>query len=116
MTELPRIDHFEFGSVLIGGTVYRTDIVISRAGIRKEWRRKEGHRLIPQDLPELDGNIETLLVGTGVYGMMSVAPEVRIFCEKNYVRLLDKDTVQAVNIFNKEFLTGRTVFCLHITC
>ena len=117
-TRGPRIDAYRFGRVVIDGTPYETDVVLTPAGVRTPWRRRRGHVLNPSDLHELlDDGCEALVVGTGSLGRMKVAEAVPRRLSEMGIELRAERTAQAVEIYRKMVSEGKAVTAaLHLTC
>jgi hypothetical protein len=41
---------YEFGIIVIDGSEYRSDVIISNDRVQDNWWRKEGHRLALDDI------------------------------------------------------------------
>ena len=117
-TRGPRIDAYRFGRVVIDGTPYEQDVILTPAGVRTPWRRRLGHVLNPSDLQELlDEECETLIVGTGSFGRMKVAGAVPRKLQERGIELRAERTAQAVEIYRSMSAAGKKVTAaLHLTC
>jgi hypothetical protein len=63
---MPVIEGYDFGRVTIDGREETRDVIVLPHRVVHGWRRKDGHRLVLDDLDEvLDELPERLLVGTG---------------------------------------------------
>lgn len=83
-----KINHYEFGKIVIDGKEYSSDVIISKNAVIDNWWRKEGHKLRIEDVSKiLDNNPEFLIVGTGYYGHMEVLPETREFIKSKGIDL-----------------------------
>jgi hypothetical protein len=71
-----RIDHYEFGRIVVDGREETKDLVILPSrGVRNWWRR-EGNALVLDDLVEVLGELPSrLIVGTGANGRMQPDPD-----------------------------------------
>lgn len=113
-----KIEKYSFGTISIEGQTYSSDVIVSREGVKANWRRRSGHSLCMEDLEIIASwDIEILLVGTGSSGMMSV-PERVISDMKSKGVILEADpTGQAVRKFNEYFKAGKKVAgAFHLTC
>ena len=112
------IDDYEFGRIVIDGHEYDGDCLIVRGAVQSNWRRKEGHRLEPDDLRVvLAAKPAILVVGCGASAMMTISPGVRQVLERNDIRLETSDTARAVQRFNE--LSDRhtdIAGAFHLTC
>lgn len=110
------IDSYRFGHVVIDGKGYSHDVIILRERIIANWWRSEGHRLKLEDLKDIyDADIDTLVVGTGAYGMMKVDEDTRNGLKQKGIKVVTAKTKDAVDIYNN-LPKERTAACLHLTC
>jgi hypothetical protein len=112
------INGFRFGAMVIDGTSYTSDLVIYPDGrIVDSWWRKNGHRLVVDDISELiQSSPEVIVVGTGVYGYMK--PEsglIETLLQKDISFIADKNE-QAIAHYNAMFDSKRIGACFHLTC
>ena len=49
-TLLPMIDRFEYGTIVIDGQAYESDVIIFSDGAVKRWQPKDEHLLRPKDV------------------------------------------------------------------
>ena len=111
-----------FGRILADGKIYDHDIVIypsGKIGMRKKWisKKKHGtsHKLDPDELREYLGEeFDVLVVGTGMYGMLSLLPESRELLGNREV--IEKPTPEAVRLFNELRKERRVLGIFHVTC
>ena len=82
-----RIDNFEFGSIVIDGKRYTSDLIIYPDGrVVTSWRRKRGHRLSGDDIVELvDSQPEVIIAGTGVSGLVKPEKELQETLQKKSI-------------------------------
>ncbi len=112
-----KIDSYTFGSLVVNGKKYTSDVIIYPDRVNPSWWRKEGHRLQVADLSDaLSAMPQILIVGTGYSGMMVVPEET-----KNHVRSLGIDifiasTARAVELFNTMQGKKTAIAVLHLTC
>ncbi|UCF04667.1 MAG: hypothetical protein JSV33_12175 [bacterium] len=116
--ESRRIDAYDFGTITIGGRIFRNDVIIYPDRIT-DWWRKQGHLVQVEDLTEiLAAKPDVLLIGTGYYGSMRISNEAGRICSEKEVKLIARPTPDAWKLHNK--LTdddGTTVLtALHLTC
>ena len=111
------IDSYKFGEMVVNGEKYTSDLVITPHGIRDDWWRKEGHKLCLDDLKEITwDDIEILVIGGGMYGLMKVLPEVKGFLAEKDILLESGKTGNAVKTFNKLSKDRKVVGAFHLTC
>lgn len=112
-----KINSYEFGTVVIGGKSFGRDVIVYPDRIRTNWRRKEGHRLLPEDIWDvLEFKPDILVVGTGMSSAMSVPEETVNAVEEAGIYLRILPTPRAVKRYNSIRLKKRTVAALHLTC
>ena len=115
----PHIDSYDFGRITIDGEAYGRDVIISPDGVKRDWWRKEGHSLCPEDLgPVLEANPGVVIIGCGASGLLSVPEETRRWLADKGIDLIDLPTRAACERYNE--LSGeegaRVVAGLHLTC
>jgi hypothetical protein len=66
---MARIDHYEFGRIVVDGQEERRDLIILPDRVVRNWWRRDGHALVLADLDQvLDDLPEHLVMGTGAHG------------------------------------------------
>jgi len=112
-----KIDRYSFGRVVVDGRTYLSDLIILPERVIAGWRRKEGHRLLPEDLAEaVAAAPQILVIGTGSLGLMKVPPETNAFLKTKGIEVLAVRSGRAAAAFNRLQAAKRTVACLHLTC
>ncbi len=112
-----RIDSYGFGRIVVGGTAYTSDLIIYPERIEANWWRKEGHLLQPEDIEEVvEYKPQTVVVGTGAYGLMKVAPQTKANLKLRGIGLVCEPTKEACRIYNEISDSEKVVACLHLTC
>ena len=113
-----KIDHYDFGEIVINGKRYTNDVIILPDRVISDWWREEGHNLKLVDIFDiLDEDFEYLIIGTGYYGRMSVEDEVIKEFEKRGKRVFIYRTKEAVREYNNLVESGKKVAAaLHLTC
>lgn len=113
-----RIDDYAFGRIVIDGKTYTSDVIIYPERVDASWWRKEGHRLVPEDLPEvLDHPPEVLVIGTGHDGCMRVPEPTLAALRGRGIEVEARRTAEAVAEFNRRVQEhARVVAALHLTC
>lgn len=113
-----KIDSYSFGHIVIDGKTYASDVIIYGDRIDASWWRKEGHRLLPEDLADvLNARPDVLIIGTGYAGVMTVPKTTRERIASHGIDVRVERTGKAVDLFNA--LQGQkklVVAALHITC
>lgn len=111
------IDSYEFGSIVIDGRTYRTDLLIWPGQIKHDWWRIEGHLLQLPDVAEaLAAEPQVLVVGTGESGHMRLDPELVAYLQDKGIELVARPTLEACRSFNELAGKRRLAAALHLTC
>lgn len=111
------IESYSFGEIVIDGEKYSNDVIIFPDHVKRDWWRKEGHSLHPEDLEEVvEASPEVLVVGTGAYGRLSVPRDTREHIESNGIELVLEKTESACETYNELAEEKETVAALHLTC
>lgn len=112
------IESYNFGKIIINSEEYHSDIIIYKNSIDDKWWRKEGHNLCINDIKEIiDEKPDTLIIGTGCYGLLKV-PEELIEHIKSYgiKQVIVKKTGDASDEYNKLCKKKNIVAAFHLTC
>ncbi|MFW6134057.1 MAG: MTH938/NDUFAF3 family protein [Elusimicrobiota bacterium] len=111
-----KIEAYSFGSIIIDGKKYSTDILIVGDKIINWWR-DQGHYLQSQDLKEVwDYEPDVLVVGQGAYGTMDVSEDVEKKCAQMGVEFISGKTADITDKYN-DISDDKKVACgLHLTC
>lgn len=110
------IEDYDFGIIRIDGKVYKKDLIILPDKIVENWIREEGHFLKIQDLFEIfETNLETLIIGTGAYGLMKVSEDLIKKLKDMKIDYHISDTFEAVKKFN-EIKNKIKAGAFHLTC
>jgi hypothetical protein len=111
------IESYSFGSIVIDGQRYSSDLVINPQGIDGNWRRTKSHSLAPEDLEGVaEEGAGTIIVGTGKMGRMRVPDETREYLESRGFNVIIERTDQACETYNRLFREGPVVAALHLSC
>ncbi|MGA2916315.1 MAG: MTH938/NDUFAF3 family protein [Sedimentisphaerales bacterium] len=112
------IDSYQFGKIIINGSVYDNDIKIIHGVVHPNWWRKQGHSLLPEDIEDiLQASPSVLIIGCGASAMMDVPDETQKILKKHNIRFEILDTAKAVHRLN-ELSKGceNLAAALHLTC
>jgi len=111
------VERYRFGHVEVDGRAYDHDITVLGNTVNAWWRDK-GHRVSKADLEEvLAARPETLIVGTGAFGMMRMPDETRAYVDGLGIELATAKTAKAVEHFNALQAAGRdAALAIHLTC
>lgn len=112
------IEKYGFGSMVVKGVIYKSDLRIMGDRVVPDWWRREGHRLSLEDIRDiLEYEPEELIIGTGFFGMMKVGGELKRFLEERGIKVVVERTGKAIVSFNESYNKGRRVAgAFHLTC
>ena len=112
------IDTFAFGSIVIDGRKYTSDLIIYPDGrVVTSWRRKKGHRLSSDDISELIvSQPEVIIAGTGVYGLVKSEKDLQKMLQKRGIEFFPARNKKAMKFFNELSSKKRIGACFHLTC
>ncbi|MDI6591930.1 MAG: MTH938/NDUFAF3 family protein, partial [Patescibacteria group bacterium] len=72
------IEEYHFGSITISGKTYTHDVEVRWTGEVLKWWRKESHVIDLEDVKRaVEQNPDTIILGTGAYGVAKVAEEAK---------------------------------------
>ncbi|MFQ6068037.1 MAG: MTH938/NDUFAF3 family protein [Candidatus Bathyarchaeia archaeon] len=96
------IDFYDFGTIVINGERYTSDVIIFQDKVKDKWWRSEGHRVAVEDLKEaLEAKPQIVVVGTGYSGLMKVSNEVKQHLDNQGIQLvIKKPTTQRKFLIN----------------
>ena len=112
------IGEYSFGSLVIGSTEYRTDVVVYPDGkVDAGWRRDAGHRMSFRDIARLvEAKPKVIVVGTGASGMMKPEDSIEKMLAQNGIEYRCAPTAEAVRLFNELSSQGDIGAVFHLTC
>ena len=111
------IESYSFGRIVVDGKSYTSDLIVLPDRVVEHWRRKSGHRLVPEDLePLLEGLAGTLVVGTGSSGLMRVPVETLEYLESAGFEVIVQRTGEACETYNRLAEQDPAIAALHLTC
>ncbi|MGB5420735.1 MAG: MTH938/NDUFAF3 family protein [Desulfobacterales bacterium] len=105
-------------SMRVAGKTYSTDLKIIGDTVKDNWWRREGHRLLLDDIVDiLESRPDILVVGTGYAGNLDVPASLRKNLAERGVRLITEHTAEAVELFNRHRAQKESVAgAFHLTC
>ncbi|MBL7176687.1 MAG: hypothetical protein ISS66_12755 [Desulfobacteraceae bacterium] len=112
------IDTFSFGSIVIDGKKYMSDLVIFPNGnVVDSWRRKSGHRLSGDDIRTLiESEPDVIIAGTGVNGLVIPDKELEKILSQTGIDFIYAPNQKAIELYN-DLITKKSVgACFHLTC
>ncbi len=113
------IDDCGFGSIVIQGRKFGSDLIIHPDGrVQEGWRRARGHRLAVADIePLIESGPEIIVAGTGVFGRMRPEKELVALLQQRGIEFVAAANKKAMARFNAAKQAGRKVGgCFHLTC
>jgi len=113
----PRIEHYAFGTIMIDGRIYRSDVIVLPDRVLPDWWRGTGHSLTLSDLRVVVADPPaTLIIGTGASGGMAVPAETIDALEAMGIEVLVRPTGEAVEVYGRLSPGGGVAAALHLTC
>ncbi len=111
-----RLSGYHFGRIEVDGIPYTHDLLVAPREVR-EWRRREGHAVHPEDLEgALAFSPEVLVVGTGFSGLLRITKEAERNLAGQKVALISVRTGEAVEAYNDLSHAKKVCALLHLTC
>jgi hypothetical protein len=111
-----RVEGYEFGQVVVDGDLHNRDVIVLPGRVVSNWRRREGHGLVLEDLAEvLDELPARLVIGTGAYGRLEPDPGALEALRERGIEVDAVPTGEAVSLF-AELDPTRSAAALHLTC
>jgi len=111
------INSSSFGTIVVDGKSYG-DIKIDKDGNVMPWHYTEHHTVLVDDILELVGGIDVLVIGIGTAGCVRVVDEVREMAKKKKIMLVVENTAEACKSYNDllKKKPGKVAAILHSTC
>ncbi len=110
-----------FGRLEIDGTTYTEDVMVVNSSvvprekaISRQLKGRYGHTPLSEGEP-IPWDCSTLVVGTGVRGMLPITDEVHALAEERGVELVAVPTEEACAVLNNADLDSTNAI-LHLTC
>jgi hypothetical protein len=119
-----KIDSTEFGSITIGKTTYPHDVLIHLSGEVDKRKKKlskkyygTSHTISLEEAEFVyEKGCDTLVLGTGQYGNVTLSPEAAEFFAHHDCRVILEPTPDAIKTYNKKSDKGKTIGLFHVTC
>ena len=94
------------------------DVKIVQGSVVSSWWRKSGHNVEIEDVGDIiDAQPEVLVLGKGQPGNMTSSSRLQEFLKKKGIELIEDNTTEAVETFNRLFKDGKNVAAgLHLSC
>ncbi|MGD2009530.1 MAG: MTH938/NDUFAF3 family protein [Desulfobacterales bacterium] len=119
LQSIEMIESYVSGSSMrVAGKTYTTDLKIIGDKVKGNWWRRDGHRLVSDDIVDiLDSGPAMLVVGTGYAGNLDISANLRRDLAERGIRLIFERTAEAVELFNRHRAQGKNVAgAFHLTC
>ena len=117
MNNMPEVNDYSFGRIVVDGKEYRSDIILFWDGRVEKWWRKEGHHVCVDDIKSiLNIKPEVVIFGTGKHGVMKVGSDVKRVLEERNIEFVELISEKAVKKFNELVKKKRVVLAVHLTC
>jgi hypothetical protein len=111
-----RLEGYEFGRVLVDGKEHDRDVIVLPGRVVSDWRRRQGHGLVLDDLAAvLDELPARLVIGTGAYGRLLPDPDALDALRRRGIEVDAAPTGEAISLF-AQLDPARTAAALHLTC
>ena len=111
------IESYSFGSIVIDGEQYTSDLKIIAGRVIPNWWRKDGHSLLEADAADiLAAKPAVLIIGTGAYGVLKVPNPFKNLLESHGIELIAAPTEQAVERYNELSEIKNVAAGFHLTC
>lgn len=113
--QMPLIEAYTFGSIIINGESHG-DIKIYQGKITP-WQYIKHHVCTSKDIEDIVQDVDILIMGIGYNGMVEVEEEAKTFMQEKWIRIIIKQTTEAIQEYNKLVKQGKKVATiLHSTC
>ena len=116
-TPLPMIDRFEFGTIVVDGQSYESDVVIFPDGAVEQWQHKDEHVLRPRDVDKIiSAEPEVVIIGLGTVGNLRVRPKVEKRFQEAGIEVMAYRTNKACETYRELRNQQKVAAILHIIC
>jgi len=104
-----------FGSITVDGVTYNHDVYILPSGKVEE--RKYGHAFTREQAEHvLKENPDTVVIGKGTFGLASLSSEARALLQGKGIQIVETNTSDIADKFNKLNETKTVAAIIHVTC
>lgn len=112
------VESYSFGRIRIGGKEYTSDVIVGSDYLKTNWWRREGHRVVLEDLEDVLGlKPEVVVFGTGANGRVVVDKGVIEKLKNEGIEVIVERTDEAVKTYNRLLREGKKVIlAAHLTC
>jgi hypothetical protein len=110
------IENYQFGRIVVNGKSFNHDVVISKERV-DSWWRISGHNVAIKDVEGIASKKpKTIIFGKGYSGVMKVSADTKKYLEEKGIKVIEKETEEAVRLFNELSKKEDVVAALHLTC
>jgi len=114
---IPKIDSYRFGRIVIDGQAYKKDIIILPDRLIPNWWRAEGHKLHLSDLQEvINAKLSILILGKGAFGRLHIEEDTISGLEKAGIKIIALNSKEACQRYNELRERGDVAIALHLSC
>ena len=112
------IDTCSFGSIVVNGKKYTSDLIIYPGGhVTDSWIREKGHRLSRHDIGNLiESGAEIIIAGTGINGLVRPEKDLEDLLSQKGIKFIPAPNREAVERYNELSSKMRVGACFHLTC
>lgn len=118
----PKIDQTKFGSITIGGEVFRRDVIIRLDGQVKKRKKKlskaiygTSHTISLDEAKHIyQKGAERLIIGTGQFGLVKLSDEAAEYFSGKGCAVKHLPTPEAIQAWNEA--EGAVIGLFHVTC
>lgn len=114
-----RIQSYQFGKIIIDRHLFTSDVIVYPHHVEDAWWRKEGHQLIPEDMPFLGQRPpKYLVIGQGKFACLKVMPDMKVWLNSLGIEWHAQPTDEAVQLYNKLYqnFPDQLIGAFHLTC
>jgi len=120
----PKIKETTFGSITVGKTTYRHDIVIGLDGEVRKRKKKLSKRLfgtshkvsLDEILAVFEKGASCLIVGTGHYDRVRLSQEAQTYLATRGCEAILLSTPEALAMWNETKAQRKAIGLFHVTC
>ena len=110
------ISDYSFGRIVVDGHEETRDLIVLPGRVVRNWRRRDGHTLVLDDLSEVIYELpERLILGTGAYGRLTADSRALEWLRARGIEVEALPTADAVNRYLK-LDPNHTAAAFHLTC
>lgn len=112
------IERYTFGSIIIMGKQYTSDLKIINGQVVSDWWRKSGHVVDVDDVADiLNAKPDNLIIGSGSSGLMRISDRLRQHLMDCGIQVIEEPSSAAMKTFNQMYDDGKNVAAgFHLTC